>query len=163
MSVRLNDIMDRLVLTIQAVNGTGSYTYDLSATGRVFVAGGIPDGAPDLCVWLVQGSVNAEPAGLGAASLTRWKWTANVAVNGFVRATADTPYARIVAANKLYADLWRALMANRKLNTGSADLVIDMTLSEMQALEGGIVNAAFAGQGVCAFVVTLTWQESSAA
>lgn len=155
MSVRLNDLIAELKATISGINATGSYVNDLSATGRVFVASGRPDGAPDLCVWIAQLAVGAEVSGMGQGGQAKWRWTVTYEINGFAPGTADTPEARITAANILYADIWIALMADRQRNNGSRALAYETVLSEMAAIDGEA--AGFAGVGVCSFTATVTW------
>lgn len=149
---RIVDVLDALVAAVAGINGTGSYTNDLSATGAVFVASGFPQGAPDKCVWIFPGGIDTEVAGLGVANITQWKRTMTFGVNGFIPGTADTPYARYVAAASLYDDIWTALMSNRQLG-GS---VIDTTISDVLALDGS--DAGFPGVGVCSMTVTVFWR-----
>jgi len=159
MSNRLNDINTKLLALFATINGTGAYTNDLSATGRVFLAGGRPDGAPDLCVWLVQGAVEVAPASVGGGAASKHRWTATYAVNGFVPATADTPAARLTAANILFQDLFTALMTSRQLNDGARNLVYDVGLSEMVALDGSDIG--FSGMGVCSFQLTFNFEATN--
>jgi len=152
MSNRLDDIQTRLVAQLATIDGAGAYTNDLSATGRVFVANARPDGAPDLCVWLAQGEIASSREG---APLGMYVWTVTYGVAGFAPATADTPAARISAANGLLADLVACIDANRALNDGTRDLVHDIWLTQMESVDGAAID--FAGQGVCSFLLTLTW------
>lgn len=159
MSNRINEINAKLIAVIAAINGAGGYTNDLSATGRVFIAGGRPDGAPDLCVWIVQGAIEMTSAGIGGGPNSKDRWTATYAINGFAPATADTPYARLTAANLLYQDLHTALRGSRLLNDGSRNLVYESTLSEMVAMDGGDIG--FAGVGVVSFVLTYMFEATN--
>lgn len=154
MSNRLNDIQAQLLTQLATIDGTGGYTYDLSPAGRVFVGASRPDGGPDLCVWLYQGEIRMDPEGDVPLGVYRWSVTYGVA--GFVPATADTPQARIMAANHLFADLWTCIHGNRALNNGTRDLVYDIGLAEMQSLDGASVG--FSGVGVCSFTLTMFWQ-----
>lgn len=162
MSNRLNDINTKLLAVVAGINATGTYTYDLSTTGRVFLASGRPDAAPDLCVWLVQGEVECEPAGHGNGAASKHRWTVSYAVNGFTPATEDSPAARISAANVLYQDLFYAIVhQNRHLNDGSRNLVNEVNVSQMVALDGADVG--FAGLGVVSFVLTYTFEATTLA
>lgn len=151
---RLTDIKSALKTAIAGINGTGSYTYDLSATGAVFVASGFPAGAPDTCVWLFPGPVSTEVAGIGTANITQWKREQTWGVNGFVPGAADTPEARIEAANLLYDDIWLAILSNRTLGGN----VIDINVSDVLALDGA--DAGFAGRGVVSMTLTMFWRGS---
>lgn len=159
MSVRLNDIQDALVAALQTIDGSGDYTNDLSATGRVIVASNRPDGAPDLSVWLSQGMVSVSITDDVPLGLFRWEVEYDVA--GFAPATADTPAARIQAANTLLADLWTCLVANRVLNDGTRDLVFDIHITEMASVDGAASD--FAGCGVVVMSLVLHWNSASTA
>lgn len=149
---RLTDIKDALVTALAGINGTSPYTYDLSATGAVFVASGFPDGAPQTCVWLFPGPIETEAAGIGIATLAQWSRRQTWGINGFVPGAADTPDARIEAANALFDDIWHALHVDRQLGGN----VIEMVLSEVLAFDG--TDAGFAGRGVVSMTATLTWR-----
>lgn len=159
MSVRLNDVQAALVAAFQTINGSGGYTYDLSAPGRVFVASARPEGAPDLSVWLAQGMVSASITEDVPMGLFRWEVEYDLA--GFVPATADTPAARIQAANALLADLWTCLVARRTLNDGTRDLVFDIHITEMAAVDGAASD--FSGCGVVVMSLVLHWNSASTA
>lgn len=152
---QLNDIKDAIKARIVTINGAGGYTYNLSTTGRVVVASGLPMTAPDTSVWLVQGPVESSVRGLGAGTLAKWNWTVPYAVLGWVSGAGSTPEDQIEAANLLYADLWTALMADRRLG----GLVVDTTMSGMDALEGAAFG--FAGLGVCVFGLTIIYEGST--
>ena len=151
MSNRLNDIRDRLVAVFSGINGSGSYTYDLSQPGRVLVGVAVAGSTPDVSLSLVQGDVEMEPG----PTLTRYSYRVTWHVGATAPASADTPDARLTAANLMLADLILALTGHRHLNNGTRDLVRDAVLT-FRAADGQ--SFGWAGHGVVAGEIVCEWE-----
>lgn len=146
-------IKNAIKAQLASIDGSGSYTYDLSAAGRIIVGQGIPEGAPDLCLWLAQGPLDCPPG----ESLIRYKFSLTMYVSAFVPAAADTPESRLDAANDMMKDILLALnsTATKRILGG---LVWDTTLS-FGAADGQDFGRP--GCGVVGGEITLTWEAST--
>jgi hypothetical protein len=136
-----------LVTAIQSIDGTGSYTYDLSGADRVVVASQVEwTQLPQVLVWVE--SVREE----AGYELTRTKVVMTVHLIGIVGAANDTGADRLYAAFDLLQDMKLALRADRRF--GEAIIIQDH--------EGAVMIADDEGgdlYGIADLTVALTWQE----
>jgi hypothetical protein len=124
------NILNQVVTQLQAVTGTGQYTFDLSASG--VVQRGVPKtmGVHGVQVWV------SSPRSESARGPVLTKFTRRLGVRIFgVAATAfgDSFSTREDAALDLEDDILRALEADRSLN----GLVLDIIAMGAERVEGG--------------------------
>lgn len=152
MSNRLNDIRDQLVATFAAINGAGVYTYNLSAAGAVVVGDSAGNITPDVSLTLLQGDVSMEPG----STLSRYTFRVTWHLGALCPSLADTPGARVTAANLMLADIIYALAANRWLNNGVRNLVRD-AVPTFQAGDGQTFG--WPGMGAVAGEIVMEWED----
>lgn len=150
MSSRPNDIVTYLTTALAAINATGTYTNDLSATGRVFVSQGIPTSAPVPSVQIAQGNIPTVDEG---STLTQFTFTPEYYIAGTVAGASNTPGARLTAANTLIADIFQAVMVDRTFGG----------LLEFCNIEFDVVEGEQYGRAGCAVVlatIRVEWQST---
>jgi hypothetical protein len=138
MSSTAETILAALQTALAAANGTGSYNYDLSGTGRVQI------GRPELLepdpprVWIEdwEFGINRQAEGYDAAPKGKDGVALDVTVLGYVAVSSSvsTVGGRKLAATALASDLHRALAANRQI--GGA-LMVNLAVA---TLDGGALE-----------------------
>lgn len=101
----------QVVSAIQAVDGTGTYTYDLSGDNTVHL-GYMATPPADKFV-MISDITGAE--GVEGNTLDAYTHTWSMTVIGYVEASTDTYLARVQAAADLYHDVIRGLSVDRTL------------------------------------------------
>lgn len=121
-----NTIASALTTILQGINGTGSYTYDLSGTGQVeqIDLAGPPVSRVRPYVAYYLGARQDIRGGAGA-DLSQYGQTMTVDLVGVVTGGTD-PGAAVQAANDMEADIIRALHASRNLGAAA---VHDLSVS----------------------------------
>lgn len=147
---RLNDIVTALTTAFAAINATGTYTYDLSASGRVIVGQGIPESAPVPCLWIAQGPLPGIDEG---STLTQFTFTPEIYVTAFVAAASNTTAARLTAANLMMADIFQAVAADRSLGG-----LVEFLNVSFEVAEGEQFGRT--GCAVVAGTISLEWQST---
>lgn len=141
-------ILDRLITLLQGINGSGSYTYDLSGTDQI-IRGRItePTRVPLICIYGVRESSTDGP------SMGRLQRELTAGIIGFVAASSDDGLGRVNAACDLIGDIRTAVESNRTLydavagnalatNTDTELLAIDdgnQLSSSVAVIEGSII------------------------
>lgn len=110
MASTMRQIASAIKSALADVDGTGSYTYDLSAAGHVHI-GEVLDAPilPFVTVSAVGWDSDTE------TQLTRYRRRVLFSLYGAVGTSTDTPEARILAAMDLLEDVSRALEADPTL------------------------------------------------
>ena len=121
-----NTIASALTTILQGIDGTGSYTYDLSGTGQVeqIDLAGPPVSRVRPYVAYYLGARQDIRGGAGA-DLSQYGQTMTVDLVGVVTGGTD-PGAAVQAANDMEADIIRALHASRNLGAAA---VHDLSVS----------------------------------
>ncbi len=109
----MENVRDAIVTLLSTVvDGTGTYTYDLTGTGAV-VNGAPPDSpmvAPVVYVWAEQSLTPQGP------ELGDYENQQQITLMGFVPGIDDTPAGRVTAAERLGYDLFLAFRSDRSLS-----------------------------------------------
>jgi hypothetical protein len=121
-----NTIASALTTILQGIDGTGSYTYDLSGAGQVeqIDLAGPPVSRVRPYVAYYLGARQDIRGGAGA-DLSQYGQTMTVDLVGVVTGGTD-PGAAVQAANNMEADIIRALHASRNLGAAA---VHDLSVS----------------------------------
>ena len=121
-----NTIASALTTILQGIDGTGSYTYDLSGAGQVeqIDLAGPPVSRVRPYVAYYLGARQDIRGGAGA-DLSQYGQTMTVDLVGVVTGGTD-PCAAVQAANNMEADILRALHASRNLGAAA---VHDLSVS----------------------------------
>ena len=121
-----NTIASALTTILQGIDGTGSYTYDLSGAGQVeqIDLAGPPVSRVRPYVAFYLGARQDIRGGAGA-DLSQYGQTMTVDLVGVVTGGTD-PGAAVQAANNMEADIIRALHASRNLGAAA---VHDLSVS----------------------------------
>ena len=131
MSTIAGDVLDAVKAALATINGAGSYTLNLSTTGRVIE--GLPADFPEVLSAAVVYVDGGDIISTHAPELGRYRRDFTIPILGFTPANADTPVSRKRMALTMFDDICRALETDRSLG----GLVIDLIL------EGG----TFSGDG----------------
>ena len=133
MPSRQRQILDRLIALLQGINGSGSYTYDLSGSDQI-VRGRIvePTRIPLICIYGARESSTDGP------SMGRLQRELTVGVLGFVATTSDDGSGRVNAALDLVGDIRTAIEANRTLyDSGAGNALATNTYTELLTIADG--------------------------
>lgn len=142
---RATTILEAVLVALRTPNGTGSYNYDLSATGRVQLGDPTNQNPGEVpCVWLVDTRIEApEWADLG----TRFK-TLYVTLNLFAGGdTAETRHSSLLA---LASDIELALSTNPTFGLSNVE---PYTQGALQTIDGLGVGYQGYMVGIMAFAV----------
>lgn len=119
MASNARSILSNIQSALQAINGSGGYHYDLSATGRVVVMRGLlPGMVPGVMIYPLSFGSEHGP------QLGRYRRNLSVMVVGAVAGAADTPSDRAFAAFDLLDDITAALEADRTLGGTVLDVLV---------------------------------------
>lgn len=119
MASKLKTIMAQVVTQLKTANGSGVYTYDLSATGTV-IRGAVlepPQSSPSVGVFMVPMD-SAPGVRLGFSERTQ-----RVAIHGWIASDGTEGDAEDTAAD-LLNDILRALEADRTLDSKVRDITL---------------------------------------
>jgi len=131
-------ILSAVATRLAAINGTGVYVNDLSASGRVRIGSpGIADGTTPPCAWVGVGTLNSEHG----PQLGRYKRVLVLDIEARVGADG-TPDARALAAADLLDDLCATLESDRTLGGTVLDVIV--TGASFAGDEYGIPGCAIA-------------------
>lgn len=149
MSSVASQIVDYVATTLRGIDGTGNYTFDLTATDKVIIAdppapGGVHT-APMLYVFDVD--VTHDPG----QPLTVFNHTLDVFIAGFVQSSDGTQAALKKAALDMGADIFLALTADRTAGGLCYDVV-----PQTDAVNGA--SMGYKGFGVCTVRARFTYR-----
>lgn len=125
MSSQTRAVMGATKAALQGINGSGNYTYDLSATDRVRI--GRPSLAEGLspCVWIAVGQLDSEHG----PTLGRYRRTLTIDLEGRVPLdSGNTTEERELEAIDLLDDISVALESDRTLGGRVLDLIVQGTV-----------------------------------
>lgn len=129
----IGEAIEALVAQIAAVNGSGSYTYDLRTTDAVvFGLSSAPPTNPHVAV-----APYIEGQGEPGVTLTEYRHQWQLAIVGRVSATTDNELARFQAAANLYADVLRGIAVDRTLGGYARDVL--PSAPEIGATHAGVI------------------------
>ena len=115
-------ILERVKTQIQTVNGSGSYSYDLSASDRVVFGDRFaPEALPCAYVNLIDINTAQEP---GRTLLKRYDRTMQIQIEAWAAVTSSTAGQSILEGCDLMDDIMRALESDRTLNSLARDVEI---------------------------------------
>ena len=154
MASRASSIMDYLATQLATINGTGSYTYDLSGTGRIIIGSEAPTPAavsshPVMC-FVTEFRTGTQPG----PSLNAFERTMEVEIAAFAATTNDLPLSRAKAAADLAADIDLALTGTSARRSGGTGLFRD-AVTQSNTRDGNALG--FKGCGIAAITVTFTY------
>lgn len=156
MASRTRTILGAIKSAIAGIDGSGSYTYDLSGNGVVQLGVSAGQEARSPAVWICLASLESE----NARTLGRYTRRLSVYVEAWISPTVDTPDERICAGADLLNDLCMALEANRSLVVGGSAQVRDLVVRGMSG-DGNEVGAP--GLAFAAAFVDCHWDMNSGA
>ena len=111
-------ILERVKTQIQNVNGSGSYSYDLSASDRVVFGDRFaPEALPCAYVNLIDINTAQEP---GRTLLKRYDRTMQIQIEAWAAVTSSTAGQSILEGCDLMDDIMRALESGRLLSTANS-------------------------------------------
>ena len=126
-------ILERVKTQIQNVNGSGSYSYDLSSSDRVVFGDRFaPESLPCGYINLID-ITTAQDA--GRTVLTRYDRTMQIQIEAWTAVTSSTAGQSILEGCDLMDDIMRALEADRSLNSLVRDIEIVASSFDGQAHE----------------------------
>ena len=149
MASNLRAIVAAIQTTLQGIDGTADYVYDLADTADRVQVGLLPETPRRLSVWITDFQMRSSLE----ASLGRYKRTVTVQIEAAVPAATPGPAARAFAATDLCNDIHTALEADRTLGQRVLDITVDST-----AFDGDCIGLD--GFGIAAVVVTVWWYAS---
>ena len=139
---------------IQNVNGSGSYTFDLSGTRTVIGEAFQPARVPGCYVYFLNVTTAQTP---GVTVLTRYDRTMTVQAEGWCAAENSTPGNAALEAVDLMDDIMRALEADRSLDGNVRDIEISASALDGQELDRG------PGLGLCILQLVVRYTETAGA
>lgn len=139
-------VLTALKSALQGIDGTGSYTYDLSGTDSV-VLGEVADAFKVPQVLLFVDNLTVEPF-----ELPTERMRLTVRAVGFVGAASDSAEARLLAAADLQQDIFLATRADRSLGATVIDVRREAGVYQYQAETGDLF-------GVADVTITVDWYE----
>lgn len=150
-----SSILDRIVTNLSAIDGTGSYDYDFSATDAVQIGmTSEPNIVPAAYVFPMTLNTAQTPR---RTPMNRYDRTFKIQIDVYVPATDSTPGLAIKAALNAQDDVMLALEADRSLgSTGVHDIEI-----EASAYDGAELNRP--GLGVATLLLTVIYSERGGA
>lgn len=159
MSTRLGRIRDQVVHQLGLINGSGSYSVDLSVNGRIILGRALPTGSPCPAVSVAVGELQIEPG----PSFGKFSYTLPIELLAWVSSDANTREARLNAACELVADIESVFCASAttrtlvETSTGKA-LVYD---AQVSGVVGDGEDFGYPGVGMVALGITCTWEATS--
>lgn len=144
----LKGVLAALRTAIQAADGTGSYTYDLSGTDTV-ILGEVIDAWKFPQVILFVDRVDIQPL-----ELTTEQHTLTAHAVGYAAVTSDTASARLDSAADLAQDIHLALRADRSLGGTVIDVQRRSSVSVGESDTGDLF-------GVCDVQIVVQWVEEA--
>lgn len=141
-------VLDQVVTQIQAVNGTGGYAFNLSATGTVQRCGDLRNGPP-LCVCIWAGELRTEVG----PQLSRYTNELDIEIMARTP-TSEGASAREDASLNLTDEILRALHADRTLGSRVADV-------RARAIQIDGAELGIPGSAVTYIRATAKWLSSS--
>ncbi len=142
-------VLVALKAALQAVDGSGSYTYDLSGADSV-ILGEVTDAFKLPQVLLFVDNVVVEPF-----ELTTERMRLSVRAVGFVGASTDTAEGRLLAAVDLQQDILAATRTDRSLGGTVIDMQRSASAYQYEAETGDLF-------GVADVTITVQWFEVAA-
>lgn len=155
MSSVASQLLDHLKTTLAGVDGTGGYTYDLSATDQVQIALP-PEGAIMLtpAAFIYDLQIDTQPG----PQLPGWQHVATASILAVTDAADVTEEARVKAAWDLADDIFRALISDRSpAITGPAGSIVTDVRPQSDAVAGG-AGTAYERYGVASITVTIYYR-----
>ena len=126
-------ILERVKTQIQNVNGSGSYSYELSSSDRVVFGDRFaPEALPCAYVNLIDINTAQDP---GRTVLTRYDRTMQIQIEAWTAVTSSTAGQSILEGCDLMDDIMRALEDDRTLNNLARDVEIRASAFDGQAHE----------------------------
>lgn len=141
-----------LITALQAINGAGGYSQNVSGTGRVVRRAPEID-PPFLPILYVELAAAGEVDG---QQLTQFEDRGTFRIVGLVGASSDTPDARIAAAVAFLDDIRKALRADRSLG----NVVNDVGPVSGTAFDGAELQAGPTAGIVYAEVSPVWWEDA---
>jgi hypothetical protein len=145
-------ILARLKTNCAAVDGSGAYNYDFSATDSVVLGSepaGVAPRAPGVYIYPVALQSSRNP---GRTPLNRYTREFVVQIDVWVPRTAGTAESAMLAAVDAQSDIMRALEADPTCGGVTHDLEIEASAYDGEALQ-------VPGYGVAALKLTLEYHE----
>lgn len=126
MAATLITVLNQLVTQLQLINGTGSYTHDVSvADGVIWGAEIDPARVPRINLTDLEWRSTHE-------TLSTYRRTVSVTLVGYVAAAADTSESRLQAAINLLNDIVLSI----ETDTGLSGNVTDTIIANTRAFDG---------------------------
>ena len=154
MPSRERQILERVKTQIQNVNGSGSYSYDLSSSDRVVFGDRF---APELlpCAYInLIDITTAQDA--GRTVLTRYDRTMQIQIEAWTAVTSSTAGQSILEGCDLMDDIMRALEADRSLDGNVRDIELSASSLDGQELDRP-------GLGLCILQLVVRYTETAGA
>lgn len=147
-------ILAAIKTQIQNVNGSGSYTFDLSGADQVVLGESFqPHRVPGCYVYFLNVSTAQTAA---VTVLTRYDRTMTCQIEGWVAAENSTPGNAALEAVDLMDDIMRALEADRSLDSNVRDIEISASSLDGQELDRP-------GLGLCILQLIVRYTETAGA
>ena len=147
-------ILNQIKTQIGNVNGSGSYSADLSGSDQVCIGESFAPHRLPGC-YIYPNGINTSQAA-GRTVLTRYDRTMSVQIEAWTAATSSAPGTALLDALDLQDDIMRALEADRSLGGNVRDIEISAS-----AFDGHELDRP--GLGLCVLVCSISYTEVSGA
>ena len=151
MASNLKGVIAQVKTQIASANGSGVYTYDLSADGSVVRGAVLDPPVSSPCVGIFHETTTTEPG----ARLGYFERTTSIGVHGWVSHDGTEGDAEDAAAD-LFNDILRGVESDRTLAGKARDVKADGTF-----FGGGMIG--FDGWGIVALDLTVNWSQETGA
>jgi hypothetical protein len=150
MGSKERQILGAIKSQIEAVNGTGTYTFDLSGSDQVLLgATMIPDRLPSAYIYALSLSSQITP---GRTVLRNYDRTFQVQIEAWVNATSDAVGEQMLRALDMQDDILKAIESDRSLGGEVDDVILNAQTYDGEALQRP-------GLGCAVIVCTCTYRE----
>lgn len=147
-------ILNQIKTQIQNVNGSGSFTFDLSGDDQTVIGESFSPHRVPGC-YIYPNGVSSEQNG-GKTVLTRYDRTMSVQIEAWTPATSASPGTALLDALDLQDDIMRAIEADRTLNNNVRDVEIEANSFDGQELQRP-------SMGLAVLLLTITYTETAGA
>jgi len=147
-------ILNQIKTQIATVNGSGSYTADLSGSDQCVIGESFAPHRLPGCYIYPDGITTAQTG--GRTVLTRYDRTMSVQIEAWTAATSSAPGTALLDALDLQDDIMRALESDRTLGGNVRDVEISAS-----AFDGFELDRP--GLGLAVLVLTIQYTETAGA
>ena len=147
-------IMERVKTQLQNINGSGSYTYDVSGSDQVVIGQTFSSGRVPGCYLFTNGTTTKQEA--GRTVLTRYDREMKVQIESWVPSTSATAGTALLDALDMQDDIFRAIESDRSLGGNVRDVELEGSTYEGAELDRPAL-------GMVVVILTIRYTETAGA